>query len=136
MIENVERTLFTVMASLGTWLLGSFDQALLILLSLSIIDYFAGISKAFINKDLSSSQGYKGIIKKLGIFVAVSVAYLIDQIIGTNSTLRVMSVYWFAFMEAISILENLQACGVILPDFLILRLRQAKDSFEDEQEKK
>lgn len=133
MIENVERTLFTVMASLGTWLLGSFDQALLILLSLSIIDYFAGISKAFINKDLSSSQSYKGIIKKLGIFVAVSVAYLIDQIIGTDSTLRVMSVYWFAFMEAISILENLQACGVILPDFLILRLRQAKDNLEEEK---
>lgn len=136
MIENGERALFTVMASIGTWLMGSFDQALLILLSLSVIDYFAGISKAFINKDLSSSQGYKGIIKKLGIFVAVCVAYLIDQIIGIDSTLRVMSVYWFAFMEAISILENLQACGVVLPNFLIKRLRQVKDSFEDNQDEK
>lgn len=125
-----ERTIFTIMASIGTWVLAGFDQAFLILVCLVILDYITGMIKAFVNKDLSSSQGYKGIYKKIGIFVAVCVAFLVDAIIGSGSTIRVVSVYWFVFMESISILENLQASGVVLPDFLINRLRQFKDSVE------
>ena len=126
-----ERIVFTSMASIGTWVLASFDQAFLVLVCLVLLDYITGIVKAFVNKDLSSSQGYKGIYKKIGIFVAVCVAFLVDIIIGTGSTLRVVSVYWFVFMEAISILENLEASGVILPDFFITRLRQFKNAVEN-----
>lgn len=125
-----ERTFFTIMASIGTWVMAGFDQAFLILVCLVLLDYVTGIIKAFVNRDLSSSQGYMGIYKKIGIFVAVCVAFLVDAIIGSGSTIRVVTVYWFVFMESISILENLQASGVVLPDFLIVRLRQFKDTVE------
>ena len=131
-----ERTIFTTMASVGTWILAGFDQAFLILVCLVVLDYVTGIIKAFVNNDLSSSQGYKGIYKKIGIFVAVSVAFLVDAIIGTGSTIRIVSVYWFVFLESISILENLQASGVVLPDFLIKRLRQFKDTVENSVDNK
>lgn len=131
MEETKEGMIFTGVASLFTFAMGAFEQALGILVVLTLIDYFTGIIKAFINKDLSSSQGYKGIYKKIGIYVAVCVAFLVDMVIGSGSTIRIISVYWFVFMESISILENLQSSGVTLPEFLIKRLRQFKQNVEN-----
>ena len=86
--------------------LGGFDMLLGVIITLIVLDYLTGILKAIYNKQLSSEIGYKGIIKKVFIFIVIATAYEIQKVIGDSIPLREMTLVFFIANEAISLLEN------------------------------
>lgn len=109
-------------------LFGGYDVLLTTILLLAIIDYFSGVLKAVYNKQLSSSVGYKGIVKKIMMFVVIALACVMQKLIGDSIPLREVTISFFIANEGISLLEN-AATIIPIPDRLkevLLQLRDKK----------
>ena len=67
------KTIFdSASAAIGAFLgfyFGKLDGMLIVLCIFSVLDYLTGIISAIINKELSSAIGFKGIMKKMLIFI-------------------------------------------------------------------
>jgi toxin secretion/phage lysis holin len=110
-------------------LLGTHDTILTLLLFAMGLDLFTGVLKAIYTKQLSSKIGYKGFIRKIGIFAAVAVAHIIDQILGTDSgTFRNLTVIFYISLESLSIIENLAIMDILIPSFIKDKLKQINTS--------
>jgi toxin secretion/phage lysis holin len=60
-----------------------------------------------IDKKLSSEIGFRGIFKKVLIFMLVSAANILDtKVIGSGSTLRTAVIFFYLSNKGMSILEN------------------------------
>lgn len=116
----------------------------LLLFSMAV-DYISGMTKAWIKKELSSKIGLKGLVKKVARLFAVAVGVLVDLEVSVaiaNTGVDVEGVYlvalfvivWITINELISILENLDAIGVPLPNFLMKVVGRLKDKIEEEVE--
>ena len=88
-----------VFAVIGGWLgyfLGGCDGLLIALLAFVIADYITGFMCAIVNKKLSSEIGFKGIFKKVLIFILVGIANILDvTILGTGSVLRTAIIFFY-----------------------------------------
>jgi toxin secretion/phage lysis holin len=118
--------LLTIFATWVSYLLGGYDRGLEILLILVVLDYITGLMKAFFTKNLSSCIGFRGILKKICLFIVICVAVQIDRFINQPDTLRNLVAYAFICNEAISILENAAEMGIPIPDALKELLRKMK----------
>lgn len=97
--------------------LGNFDNFLKVMLILIVIDYVSAILSAIYNKKISSSIGYKGIIKKIGIIFFISLSQQIDNLnIYEDTNIRYLVLSFFIFNEILSILENLKSLNLPVPD--------------------
>lgn len=118
------------LAGLGTFLtfiFGDWDVALQCLVIAIALDYISGIIKAFINKELSSKIGVKGILKKVGVLVIVALAVLIDKVTGESGAVRTLVIYYFVANEGLSIVENLGEAGLPIPDVIKKALKSLKN---------
>ena len=96
--------------------LGGKDGLLYALLVLVILDYVTGVLNAIDQKRLSSSVGYKGIARKVLIFVLVGTANVVDvYILGKTGMLRATVIFFYISNEGISILENASYLGLPVP---------------------
>lgn len=99
------------------WFVGGIDGFMYALISMVLLDYLTGVMCAILEKRLSSSIGYRGIFKKLSIFIMVAVAHIIDdQIIGDGSVLRTAVIFFYCANEGISLLENASKIGLPIPE--------------------
>lgn len=121
-------------AGLGTglvYLLGGFDVAIQCLLIAIVLDYITGMIKAFVTKNLSSSIGFKGIAKKVGILILVMLSVLVDRVTGESGAIRTLIIYYFVANEGLSIIENLGEAGLPIPkpikDALLALKKGTKD---------
>ena len=58
-----------------------------------MIDYITGVMCAVADKNLSSEVGFKGICRKVLIFLLVGIANVLDvQVIGTGITAQMIAV--------------------------------------------
>ena len=117
-------------AGLGTFLsfvFGDWDVALQCLVIAIAIDYISGIIKAFINKELSSKIGVKGLLKKVGVLLIVALATLIDKITGESGMVRTLVIYYFVANEGLSVIENLGEAGLPIPDVIKKALKSLKN---------
>ena len=108
----------SILAGIGTglvYLWGGFDVAMQCLLIAIALDYVSGIIKAFVLKELSSTVGFRGILKKVGILVVVALAVLIDRVTGESGAIRTLVIYYFVANEGLSILENAGKAGLPIP---------------------
>ncbi|HHD2604211.1 phage holin family protein [Clostridium perfringens] len=118
--------------TLFTWLLGAWDTPLVILIVLMALDYITGITKGYVNKDLSSNIGLKGIARKGVIFTILIVAVMLDRLLNTgNWIFRTLVCYFYIANEGISIIENASELGVPVPSKLKNSLIQLKEDKED-----
>ena len=113
-------------------ILGGYDMLLMTIVWLVILDYVTGILKAIYNKKLSSSIGYKGIVKKIMIFVVIALACAMQQMLGDTIPLREVTITFFIANEGISLLEN-AAEIVPIPERLKTILLQLRDKQTGEQ---
>lgn len=111
-------------------LLGGWDVILKALVILVIFDYITGILKAIVTKTLSSAVGFKGLIRKIVIFIVVATAVVIQSVVGDAIPLREIVIIFFICNEGISLLENASEFVPIpekLKDVLIqLRTKEVK----------
>ena len=121
-------------SAIGGWLgyiLGGLDGLLYALIAFVVIDYITGIMCAIINKKLCSKTGFKGISKKIIIFMLVAVGHIIDQqLIGSGNAFRTAIICFYISNEGISILENATQIGLPVPKKLrdVLRFIHEKES--------
>lgn len=107
--------------------LGGWDISLQALTILIVLDFITGVAKAGYTSTLNSETGLKGIYKKIALFALVAVSVAIDKITGNSGMIRTLVIYYMAANEGLSILENLGAVGVKIPEFLKSRLEQLKE---------
>jgi toxin secretion/phage lysis holin len=106
-------------------LLGAKDTILTLLLIAMGIDIFSGILKAGYTRQLSSKIGYKGFIRKIGIFLAIAIAHILDQVLGNeNGTFRNLTIIFYISLELLSIIENLAMMDILIPTFIKDKLKQ------------
>jgi toxin secretion/phage lysis holin len=107
-------------------IMGGWDTMLKTLVLLVAIDYATGVLAAIYQKKVSSSIGYKGIIKKVGIFLIVTVASTVDQCFASE-LIRSVTILFYISNEGISILENVGKTGVKYPKQIKKILLQLND---------
>ena len=129
-------TLQLIFAAIGGWLgyyLGGFDGLLYALIAFVICDYVTGMMCAVSDKKLSSEVGFKGIAKKVVIFILVAVANLIDtNVITQGAILRTAVISFYLSNEGLSLVENATHLGLPVPDKLKAVLAQLHDRAEKE----
>lgn len=113
------------------WLIGGYDSLVQILVTFIIIDYLTGLSKAWINKELNSQKGLRGIVKKLALISLVVVAEKIDFLIGGNDFVRNAIIYSLISNETISILENAGKMGIPIPKQFFQALDKLKSKTQE-----
>ena len=114
--------------------LGGFDGIMIALISVVVLDYLTGVVKAIYTKKLSSEIGFKGIAKKIFIFIIVALACLVQDIIGNSIPVREIVIMFYIANEGISIIEN-GAEVIPVPDKLKNILLQLRDKAEQDDEK-
>lgn len=125
---NTIQLAFTVLGGWLGWFLGGCDGLLIALVAFVVIDYITGIMCAFIDRSLSSEVGFKGIFKKVLIFLLVGVANILDvEVIGTGSVLRTAVIFFYLSNEGVSLMENAAHLGLPIPEKLKDVLEQLHD---------
>lgn len=113
------QTLFTTLGGVLGWYLGGWDGFLYALLAFVIADYITGVACALIDRQLSSSVGFKGITRKVLIFVLVGLANLLDiYVLGEGGVLRTAVIFFYISNEGISLIENAACLGLPVPKAL------------------
>lgn len=123
-----------VVGLLSYWL-GGWDILLKTIVFLAVIDYITGIMKAVYLKQLSSEIGFKGLLKKIMMFIVIAVAFVIQQLIGGTVPLREVVIMFYIVNESLSLLEN-AAIFVPIPDRfrdVLLQLREKEGDAEEEE---
>ncbi len=113
------------------WLIGGWDTLVQTILVLVVLDYVSGIIKAVFAKRVSSEIGFRGIGKKILIFLIISAATLVQAAMGGGIPLRETVILFFIANEAISICENAAQMGLPIPKKLknvLLQLKKEGDS--------
>lgn len=125
-----------VVVSVGTgltWFLGTWDIALQVLVCFMVLDYITGVLRAYVNKEVSSAIGLKGIARKTVIFIVLIVAVLLDRLLNTgNWVFRTLICYFYIANEGISLLENCAGLGLPIPEKLKEALAQLKEGEKKE----
>ena len=120
-----------VFTGLGGWIgyyLGGCDGLLYALIAFVIVDYLTGVMCAIADKKLSSNVGFKGICRKVLIFLLVGIANIIDvQVIGQVGILRTAVIFFYLSNEGVSLLENAGHLGLPIPEQLKTVLEQLHD---------
>ena len=88
-------------------ILGGCDGLIIALVIFVVTDYITGVMCAIADQKLSSAVGFKGICRKVLIFLLVGIANVLDvQVIGTGSVLRTAVIFFYISNEGVSLLEN------------------------------
>ena len=126
-----------IFTGLGGWMgyyLGGGDGLLYALIAFVIVDYLTGVMCAIADKKLSSNVGFKGICRKVLIFLLVGIANIIDvQVMGQAGILRTAVIFFYLSNEGVSLLENAAHLGLPIPEKLKEVLEQLHDRATDEK---
>ena len=130
---NTIQLIFTATGGWLGWFLGGCDGLLYALIAFVAIDYITGVMCAVIDHRLSSEVGFKGIFKKVLIFLLVGVANILDvQVIGTGCVLRMAVIFFYISNEGVSLLENAAYLGLPVPEKIKTVLEQLHSRSESE----
>lgn len=126
-MKNIISFITGTLATTLVYFLGGWDIALQLLITVVVLDYITGVLKAIYNKKVNSTISFKGIVKKIGYFILVALAVLLDNITGGTGAIRTLVIYFFVANEGISIVENWGGMGLPLPQKVIDTLEQLKN---------
>ena len=131
---NMLQAAFT---GIGGWLgyfLGGCDGLLYALIAFTVIDYISGVMCGIVDGKLSSSIGFKGICRKVIVFMLVGIASILDtRIFQTGSVLRTAVIFFYLSNEGISLLENAAHLGLPIPTVVRKALNQLHDKSENKE---
>lgn len=125
---------FSAIGGFIGWLLGGFDGFLYALIAFAVNDYITGVMCAISDKRLSSEVGFKGICRKVLIFVLVGIGNLVDMyVLGEAGVLRTAVIFFYLSNEGVSLLENSAHLGLPIPQKLKSVLEQLHNRNEKEE---
>ncbi|WP_373898817.1 holin family protein [Haloimpatiens sp. FM7315] len=107
---------FTAVGGYIGYFLGGVDGFMYALITFVVIDYLTGLMVAVLEKKLSSEVGFRGIFKKVLIFVFVGIGNIVDvHLIKNGSAIRTATIFFYVSNEGISIIENSAKIGLPVP---------------------
>lgn len=119
----------TAFGGAAGYLFGGWDVLINLLLLLVVVDWLSGWAAAWMRGELKSRVGFKGIIRKVTIFVVVAIAHFIDQALGSLRYFQDAVVFFYLANELLSVIENMGKMGLPMPDIL----RNAVQIFESKK---
>lgn len=132
---NTIQVIFTGVGGWLGWFLGGCDGLLYALVLFVVVDYITGVMCAANDHKLSSEVGFRGICRKVLIFLLVGIGHVLDaQIIGTGSVLRTAVIFFYLSNEGVSLLENAGHLGLPIPEKLKVVLEQLHDRAEKDSD--
>ena len=131
--DEVIKIIITTIGTILTWLFGSWDTALIVLVCFMVLDYITGVLRSYVNKTVSSDVGLKGIARKSVILIVLIVAVLLDRLLNAETwVFRTLVTYFYISNEGISLLENCVGLGLPVPEKLQDALLQLKEGNKKE----
>lgn len=131
---NTIQVIFTAIGGWLGWFLGGCDGLLYALVLFVVVDYITGVMCAAADHKLSNEVGFKGICRKVLIFLLVGIGHVLDaQIIGNGSVLRTAVIFFYLSNEGVSLLENAGHLGLPIPEKLKVVLEQLHDRAEKDE---
>ena len=145
--DFLQQTFISAVITGLLYYLGIVAVPIIILIVAMIIDYVTGMMSAWLNSELSSKKGIKGIVKKISYLALVAVAMIVDWLIfqglqQINVDLHysvffaVLVTVWLIINELISVLENLSRMGVPIPNFLKKLIDRLKNTVDEKGDNK
>ena len=133
---NMIQLMFTAVGGWLGWFLVGCDGLLYALIAFVAIDYITGVMCAINDHSLSSEVGFRGICRKVLIFLLVGIANILDvNVIGTGSVLRTAVIFFYISNEGVSLMENAAHLGLPVPEKIKVVLEQLHDRAEDKEDK-
>ena len=133
---NSVQMIFTAVGGWLGWFQGGCDGLLYALIAFVVIDYITGVMCAINDHSLSSEVGFRGICRKVLIFLLVGIANILDvNVIGTGSVLRTAVIFFYISNEGVSLMENAAHLGLPVPEKIKVVLEQLHDRAEDKEDK-
>lgn len=144
-MERVKNIVFAAFSALGAFIadqLGGWDTALAVLLGVMAVDYFTGLLVAIVwhrspktaNGCASSTECFKGLLKKMAILIFVWLGEMLDRVLGLHYARTTVILFYIA-NEALSIVENTAIMGVPYPAFIKRTLEALRDDSNEPKNK-
>jgi toxin secretion/phage lysis holin len=130
-LDVVYKTGAAILGGLAGLIFGESIGLLVALFWMAVIDYGTGMAAGYAEGTLSSKVGFKGIAKKVMIFVMVALAHQVDSALGTKNMFRDATIIFYIANELLSIFENANRMGVAVPE----RLMQAVEVLKGKEKK-
>jgi toxin secretion/phage lysis holin len=138
LMKEFWNTIQLIFAAVGGWLgyfLGGCDGLLIALIIFVVCDYITGVLCAIADKKLSSAVGFKGICRKVLIFILVGIANILDiHVLGHEGVLRTAIIFFYISNEGLSLTENAAHLGLPIPGKLKDVLEQLHDRNDKEEQ--
>ena len=132
---NTIQLMFTAVGGWLGWFLGGCDGLLYALIAFVVIAYITGVMCAINDQSLSSEVGFRGICRKVLIFLMVGIANILDvNVIGTGSVLRTAVIFFYISNEGVSLMENAAHLGLPVPEKIKVVLEQLHNRAEDKED--
>jgi len=112
------KTILVAIGGVIGYFFGGLDMLLKVIVILAILDYTSGIVAAYVNNELKSKVGFKGIAKKVMLFLLIAAASWVDQALGSKAMFREATIFFFIGNELLSLIENAGRIGVPIPKLL------------------
>ena len=140
-MDKLKATFIAVFTALSAWL-GILAVPVLTLVTLNVIDYGTGLAAAkYRDQKISSYKGFRGIVKKICMWLLVGIGAIIDMLITYGAehagivlpfgyAVASLVAVWLICNEIISILENMADIGVDYPAFLKRIVDNVRDQVE------
>lgn len=124
--KSVTDIIVSFITTLIHYLIGGIDIWIKTLGILMVLDVMTGLAKAIMGVSEKTKKGFldstimwQGGIKKLLTLIVICVATIINQLISPDSmAIRTFTISYYIATEALSVLENVSACGLPLPKHL------------------
>lgn len=134
-MEKIFNSCVAVIATFLTYIFGTWDAAIGVLIVLMVLDYITGVLNGYLTKTLNSEVGFKGLLKKFLILVVMIIAVMLDRLMNTGDWIfRTLVCYFYIANEGISLLENISLMGVPIPDKIKDALEQLNNEGTEKQE--
>ena len=131
---NSIQLIFAAVGGWIGWFLGGCDGLLYALLLFVVSDYITGVLCAVSDKKLSSAVGFKGIARKVLIFILIGIANALDlYVLEHAGVLRTAVIFFYISNEGLSLIENSVHLGLPVPAKLkdVLEQLHDRDGKED-----
>lgn len=132
-MENEVSVQLTDLDTIQTFFYAGDMKFIYFLILLMFIDIVTGLAKAIKNGNLWSKKSMYGIGRKSMIFCIIILANVIDQIMGLQNGLLMMSVFYYIAHEGLSIIENCAEMDVLVPEQIKDKLKVMEDKTKKEE---
>lgn len=122
-----------VIGAVISYLVDGLGLAFVILLGMMAIDYATGIMAAVVNKNLSSSIGRNGFIRKMYVILLIGAIYMLASVVDGLKYIGDGVTIAYILIEFISITENGGKLGAPMPAQLKQIIQVLKGKGEDKE---